>query len=69
MEFTMWAVMPAGAILGGGLATWLGLRETILVAGVGACFAALWVLCSPLRRMRDFAETVGPPWHGGSHAS
>ncbi|WP_291408190.1 MFS transporter [Actinophytocola sp.] len=54
MEFTMWAVMPVGAILGGGLATWLGLRETILVAGVGACFAALWLVFSPMRRLRDF---------------
>ena len=54
MEFTMWAVMPAGAVLGGGLATWLGLRPTILVAGVGTCFAALWLVFSPLRRMRDF---------------
>lgn len=54
MEFTMWAVMPVGAILGGGLATWLGLRETILVAGVGACFAALWLVFSPMRRLHDF---------------
>lgn len=54
MEFTMWAVMPVGAVLGGWLATWLGLRETILVAGVGTCFAALWLVFSPMRRMRDF---------------
>jgi len=54
MEFTMWAVMPVGALLGGGLATWFGLRETLLVAGVGACFAALWLVFSPMRRMRDF---------------
>ncbi len=55
MEFTMWAAMPVGAVLGGGLATWLGLRETLVIAGVGACFAALWVVFSPLPRMRDFA--------------
>jgi MFS family permease len=54
MEFTMWAVMPVGALLGGGLATWFGLRETLLAAGVGACFAALWLVFSPMRRLRDF---------------
>jgi MFS family permease len=69
MEFTMWAVGPVGAVLGGGLATWLGLRETLFVAGAGGCLAAAWVLCSPLRRIRDFAETVRPPWQGRSHAS
>jgi MFS family permease len=69
MEFTMWAVMPLGAVLGGGLATWFGLREALLVSGAGWCLAALWVVCSPLRRTRDFAETVRPSWQGRSHAS
>jgi MFS family permease len=60
MEFTMWAVMPLGAVLGGGLATWLGLRETLFVSGAGACLAAVWVVCSPLRRIRDFAVLSDP---------
>lgn len=68
MEFAMWSAAPLGAVLGGGLAAWLGLRETLFVSGAGACLAALWVLCSPLRRTRDFAETVGPSWQGHSHA-
>jgi MFS family permease len=67
MEFTMWAVMPVGAVLGGGLATWLGLRETVFVAGAGPCLAALWVVCSPLRRIRDFADFVGPRWQSRAH--
>jgi hypothetical protein len=61
MEFTMWAVMPVGAVLGGGLATWLGTRETLFVAGAGGCLATLWVLLSPLRRVRDFAPEIVRP--------
>jgi MFS family permease len=67
MEFTMWAVMPLGAVLGGGLATWFGVRETLFVSGVGCCLAAAWIVCSPLRRMRDFAENVGPRWQSRAH--
>ena len=69
MEFTMWAVVPVGAVLGGGLATWLGVRETLFVAGVGCCLAAAWIVCSPLRRIRDFADFVGPRWQGLPHGT
>lgn len=69
MEFTIWAVMPLGAVLGGGLATWLGLRETLFIAGAGGCLAALWVVCSPLRRIRDFADFVGPRWQSLAHGT
>jgi Na+/melibiose symporter-like transporter len=56
MEFVMWAAMPPGAVLGGALATWIGARGTLFVAGVGGCLAALWVVCSPLRRLREFTD-------------
>lgn len=55
MEFTMWSVMPLGAVLGGLLATRFGLREALYLSGAGACLATLWVIFSPLRRMRDFS--------------
>ncbi len=40
-----------GTLLGGVLGTWLGVRETLAVAGVGTLLSALWLALSPLRRV------------------
>lgn len=42
----------AGGVLGGSAA---GIRGTLWIAACGTCLAAMWVVCSPLRGMRDFA--------------
>ncbi|WP_223830970.1 MFS transporter [Streptomyces venezuelae] len=44
---------PLGALVGGFLGTVIGLRPTLWIATVGAVFAVLWVLASPLARMRE----------------
>ncbi|MFD7959446.1 MFS transporter [Streptomyces zaomyceticus] len=44
---------PLGALVGGFLGTTIGLRPTLWIATVGAVFAVLWVLPSPLPRMRE----------------
>ncbi|MCX4980846.1 MFS transporter [Streptomyces sp. NBC_00572] len=46
-------VRPLGALAGGFLGTVIGLRPTLWIATVGAVFAVLWVLPSPLPRMRE----------------
>jgi MFS family permease len=43
---------PVGAILGGLLATWLGLRSAVLTAGVLMLVSVLWVAFSPVARIR-----------------
>lgn len=53
MRFLVWGTMPLGGLLGGWLGTAFGLRNGLWIAAVGAQFAPLWVLFSPLRRMRD----------------
>jgi hypothetical protein len=45
--------MPLGGLLGGWLATAFGLRNALWICAVGAQFAPLWVLFSPLRGLRD----------------
>jgi hypothetical protein len=45
--------MPLGGLLGGGLGEWLGLRGAMWVALAGEVASVLWVVCSPLRHMRD----------------
>ncbi|MEU6929423.1 MFS transporter [Streptomyces sp. NPDC046374] len=52
---------PLGALAGGVLGTALGLRPTLWVATAGAVLAVLWVLPSPLARLRDLPEREPVP--------
>jgi len=44
--------MPIGALIGGLLGDQIGLRPTMLVGGIGALFAVVWLLASPVRSLR-----------------
>jgi hypothetical protein len=58
MRFIVWGVMPIGSLLGGALATTIGLRETMWIgAAIGSvCF--LPVLLSPVRQLREMPEPL-----------
>jgi Na+/melibiose symporter-like transporter len=56
MRFIVWGTMPVGSILGGVLATTLGLRETLWVGTFLGLFAFLPVLLSPVRSLREMPE-------------
>ncbi len=58
MRFMVWGTMPFGAILGGALATWIGLRPTLFVGAIGGTLAGLWVLFSPVRGVRTMPTHV-----------
>ncbi|MFJ7065689.1 MFS transporter [Streptomyces sp. NPDC101115] len=47
---------PVGALAGGLLGSTLGLRPTLWIATVGALFAVLWLLPSPVPRLRELPE-------------
>lgn len=47
-------VIPLGALVGGTLGSQLGLRPALWICVLGTWSASLFVVCSPLRRMRDF---------------
>jgi MFS family permease len=53
MEFLMWSTISLGSVLGGLLAGLVGLRATLWVVVIIVVLAPLWLLLSPLRRMRD----------------
>ncbi|WP_199730392.1 MFS transporter [Amycolatopsis panacis] len=53
VRFVVWGAMPLGGLLGGALGEGLGLTGALWVAMAGQMAGALWVVCSPLRRMRD----------------
>jgi len=58
MRFIVWGVMPIGSLLGGALATWIGLRETMWIGAVIGSLAFVPVLLSPVRTLREMPEPV-----------
>jgi len=51
-----YGVRPVGAFTGGLLGSQLGLRPTLWIATVGAIAGALWLLPSPIMRLRERPE-------------
>jgi MFS family permease len=51
-----YGVRPIGALVGGALGTWIGLRPTLWIASVGAIAGVLWLLPSPVLRLRKLPE-------------
>jgi MFS family permease len=51
-----YGIRPLGAIAGGALGTWIGLRTTLWIGAAGAILGALWLLPSPVLRLRDLPE-------------
>lgn len=58
MRFMVWGTIPIGTLAGGALATWIGLRETIIVGAIGGGTAFLWLLLSPQRHLREMPEPI-----------
>jgi hypothetical protein len=53
MRCLVWGTMPLGALAGGALGEVIGLRTTIVVAGKGMLLACVWVVVSPVWRLRQ----------------
>ena len=77
----VYGAMPLGALLGGTLGSWLGLRTALLIGACCLPLALVWVVFSPLRRLRTLdhlivsqeaapsSETLAPSLEGAySHA-
>jgi hypothetical protein len=65
MRFIVWGVMPLGSLLGGALATEIGLRETMWIAAAISFGCFLPVLLSPVRSLRELPEPVAEPATAG----
>jgi len=56
MRFIVWGVLPLGLLLGGVLATTIGLRATLFVSGAGGALAWIPVFFSPVRTLSQVPE-------------
>ena len=53
VRFVVWGTLPLGALFGGAMGSWIGVRPTLLIGALGEWAACLWVIYSPLFHMRD----------------
>ena len=60
MRFMVWGTMPFGSLTGAVLGTAIGLRPTMLVAGIGGMLAVLWVLTRPVLALREIPTPDDP---------
>jgi MFS family permease len=55
-NFVNWGIRPIGALAGGALGAWIGVRPTLWVATIGAVAGALWLLPSPVPSLHELPE-------------
>lgn len=60
VRFLVWGAIPLGGLLGGALGEAVGSRATLVVAAAGTVLGPVWLLASPLRRMRDVPAAAEP---------
>jgi MFS family permease len=58
VRFLVWGTMPVGSIIGGVLATAIGVHETIWIAAVLGFVPAIFPLLSPVRKLRVMPAPV-----------
>ncbi len=57
-----WSILPLAAVLGGLIATAIGLRGTILVGAVIGLLSLPWLIFTPIRRLREMPSSpIGAP--------
>jgi MFS family permease len=56
MRFFVWGTIPLGSLVGGALASQVGLRTTLFVGAFGGMLAILPIALSPIPALREFPE-------------
>jgi MFS family permease len=60
-RFINMGIRPIGAVLGGFLGGLLGVRETLFVVTIASLAGALWLIGSPVLRLREVPESAELP--------
>ena len=53
IRWLIYSTMPVGALLGGALGSWIGLRPTLWIGAAIMSLTGGWLVASPLRGLRD----------------
>jgi MFS family permease len=51
-----YGVRPLGAVVGGGLGEWIGIRPTLIISAVGGMLAIGWLIRSPIIGLQDLSS-------------
>ena len=57
-RFVNYGIRPIGALIGGALGTVLGLQTALWIGVIGALAGVIWLLLSPVPRLREVAEAA-----------
>jgi hypothetical protein len=57
-RFIVWGVIPLGSLTGGGLASQIGLRETLWAGAIGGALSFIPLLLSPVRSIGRMEDAV-----------
>jgi predicted MFS family arabinose efflux permease len=60
MRFLVWGTLPLGSLVGGALASSIGLKATLIVSALGANLAVLPIWFSPIRTLQTIPEPEPP---------
>jgi MFS family permease len=58
-RFVNYGIRPVGALVGGALGATIGLRPTLWIGSLGALLALLWLVPSPIPRLRELPAEAG----------
>ena len=56
MRFLVWGTLPLGSLIGGALASQIGLRTTLIVSALGGTLAILPIYFSPIRSLQAIPD-------------
>ncbi len=57
MQLLFRGMLPLGALAGGAVAEWAGIRNSLYVGTSGCLLSSLWLIFSPIRRLKTIPET------------
>lgn len=60
MRFLVWGALPLGSLVGGALASSIGLRNTLIVSAAGGTLSILPIWFSPIRTLREIPQPEPP---------
>ena len=58
MHLLFSGIMPLGALAGGAIAQAIGVRTTMLLGALGFLLSTLWLVFSPVRRLRELPNAI-----------